>query len=268
MLQNKSIHTLAYSALCETEPSRKCKEVNVIHQLTTATELSCVNDTPVIRLDDPGRPVKPELVAPRDLPRRSLNTPQGYAAMVHSLCHIEFNAINLALDAVYRFRDLPYAFYTDWLRVAAEEAYHFTLLSTHLNSLGFAYGDFNGHNSLWELAVSTDYDPLVRMALVPRVQEAHGLDVTPGMIARFRQSGMDQIVTILEIILRDEIGHVKIGNHWFNYLCHQRQLDPLTVFHELLQQVYRGHLHGPFALDIRREAGFTDAELDYFRQVG
>lgn len=268
MTHDESIHARAYAALCEPEPAQKCVVAKQLHQAALATELSCIDATPVIRLDEPGRPNKPELVAPRDLPRRSLNTPQGYAALVHSLCHIEFNAINLALDAVYRFRNLPYAFYTDWLRVAAEEAYHFSLLSTHLNSLGYTYGDFNGHNSLWELAVATDYDPLVRMALVPRVQEAHGLDVTPGMIARFKQSGMDQIVSILEIILRDEIGHVKIGNHWFNYLCQLRQLEPLTVFHELLQSVYRGHLHGPFALDIRREAGFTDVELDYFRQVG
>jgi uncharacterized ferritin-like protein (DUF455 family) len=268
MLPTQSIHHLAYVALCENCPSRKAEQVDALVQLANATQLSCDDDTAILRLDSAGRPAKPELVAPRELTRRSLNTPQGYAAMMHSLCHIEFNAINLALDAVYRFRGLPYDFYTDWLQVAAEEAYHFSILSQHLHSLGFAYGDFKGHNSLWELAVATDYDPLVRMALVPRVQEAHGLDVTPGLIARFKQSGMEAAVVILEIILRDEIGHVKIGNRWFNYLCEQRQLDPLTTFRELLAQVYRGRLHGPFALDIRREAGFTDAELDYFRQVG
>ena len=268
MTQTRSIHALAYAALCETDPSHKCEQINNLIHLATATQLPCNDATAVMRLESAGRPAKPELVAPRDLPRRSLNTSQGYAAMMHSLCHIEFNAINLALDAVYRFRDLPYEFYTDWLHVAAEEAYHFSLLTQHLDTLGFAYGDFTGHNSLWELAVATDYDPLVRMALVPRVQEAHGLDVTPGLITRFKQAGLNVAVAILEIILRDEIGHVSIGNRWFHYLCAQRDLDPLTTFRDLLAQVYRGRLQGPFALDIRRQAGFTEAELDYFRQVG
>lgn len=267
-MSTQSLHSFAYAALCENSPSRKTELVTELVQLANATQLSCNDDIPILRLDSAGRPAKPELVAPRELTRRSLNTPEGYAAMMHSLCHIEFNAINLALDAVYRFRGLPYDFYTDWLQVAAEEACHFSILAEHLTSLGFVYGDFKGHNSLWELAVATDNDPLARMALVPRVQEAHGLDVTPGLIARFKQSGRDAAVAILEIILRDEIGHVKIGNRWFHYFCEQRQLEPMTTFHELLAQVYRGRLHGPFALDIRREAGFTDAELDFFRQVG
>lgn len=268
MTTTESVHAAAYAALSERDPARKLAMVDAL-QLHWREKLLNQMDTPaVLRIDNPGRPEKPQLVAPRELAKRSLSTPQGYAVFVHALCHIEFNAINIALDAVYRFRGLPADFYTDWLKVAAEEAYHFALLQQHLQTLGHDYGDFPAHNSLWELTVVTDDDPLTRMALVPRVQEAHGLDVTPGLIVRLQAKGHAAIIPVLEIILRDEIGHVMVGNRWFNYLCKQRQLEPLPTFQTLLAQKYRGKLHGPFDLAIRKQAGFSDAELDYFQEVG
>jgi uncharacterized ferritin-like protein (DUF455 family) len=257
MTTTESVHAAAYAALCECDPVRKRARVDSLQHQWRKKLLSQSDTTAVVRIDNPGRPEKPQLVVP-----------QGYAVFVHALCHIEFNAINIALDAAYRFRDLPEAFYTDWLNVAAEEAYHFSLLRQHLQTLEYDYGDFPAHNSLWELTVVTDDDPLTRMALVPRVQEAHGLDVTPGLITKLKAKGHDVIIPILEIILRDEISHVLVGNRWFNYLCVQRNLEPLVTFQQLLLQKYRGKLHGPFDLAIRKQAGFSDAELDYFQEVG
>lgn len=268
MISSESVHSYALAALQATDPIQKRALTDSLYDRWQLGELVCADTSPAQRLESPGRPEKPELVAPKALARRSLHTPEGYAAFIHSLCHIEFNAINLALDAVYRFRGLPTDFYTDWLRIAKEEAYHFSLLNAHLQTRGFTYGDFTAHNSLWELAVNTDHDALVRMALVPRVQEAHGLDVTPGIIEKLRVMHADEAVTILEIILRDEIGHVSAGNRWFNYLCEQRGLEPLTTFQTILAQTYRGRLHGPFALDIREQAGFSQAELAFFHQMG
>jgi uncharacterized ferritin-like protein (DUF455 family) len=209
----------------------------------------------------PGRPERPCLVAPRALARRGMHTREGLIALIHALAHIEFNAINLACDAVYRFRGLPREFYGDWARVAAEEAYHFTLLLRHLRELGSEYGELDAHNGLWEMACDTDHDPLLRMALVPRVLEARGLDVTPGMIGRLRVAGADRAVEILEIIYRDEIGHVRVGTRWFHYLCGQRGLDPRTTFLRLLSEYMSGRLRGPFNEEGRQRAGFTAAEL-------
>ena len=217
---------------------------------------------------EPGRPDKPVLVAPGDVPKRRLNTHEGLAALVHAVTHIEFNAINLAWDAVYRFRNLPRQFYADWIKVATEEAHHFRLLRQRLSALGSDYGDFPAHNGLWDMAVRTAFDPLVRMALVPRVLEARGLDVTPGMIARLRQAGDEETVAILEIILRDEIGHVAIGSHWFQYLCQQRGLDAAQTFHELLERYFPGQICGPFHYEARRQAGFSTVELEALERMG
>ncbi|EMR12866.1 hypothetical protein MPL1_07852 [Methylophaga lonarensis MPL] len=209
----------------------------------------------------PGRPAKPDLVAPRDLPRRRNNAELGHAALIHAITHIEFNAINLALDAIARFADLPEDFYRDWLRVAAEEATHFTMLNAHLAESGKTYGDFPAHDGMWEMARKTHHDPLIRMALVPRVLEARGLDVTPKMMDKLRASGDLKAVEILELILREEIGHVAVGTRWFNYLCDQRQLEPLSTFSELLNIYFAGELRGPFHDEARKQAGFTDAEM-------
>lgn len=223
-------------------------------------------DEPAMALPEPGRPVLPKLVPPNKLARRKINTDLGRQALVHAICHIEFNAINLACDAIYRFRDMPEDYYSDWLQVAEEEAYHFSLLRERLQQMGCDYGDYDAHNGLWEMACKTDHDVLVRMALVPRVLEARGLDVTPGMIKRLRDAGDLRTVALLEIILRDEVGHVAIGTRWFQYLCQQRGIDAGQTFAALLQEYMQGHVKGPFHDQARREAGFSDEELFMLKQ--
>lgn len=209
-----------------------------------------------------GRPGRPRLVAPRELPRRGLGTPEGRAALIHAVAHIEFNAINLALDAALRFPGMPVDYYRDWLGVADDEARHFGLLAARLDEMGYQYGDFPAHNGLWDMAEKTAHDPLVRMALVPRVLEARGLDVTPGMIGRLRDAGDEATVTILEVILKEEEAHVAIGSRWFAYLCEQRKQDAPSTFHRLFREYFTGSLKGPLNEAARRRAGFSQAELD------
>lgn len=215
----------------------------------------------------PGRPDKPELVSPLQVKHRSMGTPEGRAALIHALAHIEFNAINLALDAVWRFADMPRDFYADWLQVADEEAYHFTLLADHLTTLGQAYGDFTAHNALWDMAELTKGDVLGRIALVPRTLEARGLDAAPPVRAKLAQAGDIAAAEILDIIMRDEVGHVLIGNRWFNWLCEQRQLDPIPTFASLCQRYKAPPLRGPFNLEARRKAGFSDEEMLMFTDI-
>lgn len=214
----------------------------------------------------PGRPEKPVLVSPLAVKKRAMNTLEGRAALIHALCHIEFNAINLALDALWRFDAMPFDYYHDWLNVADEEAYHFTLLNQHLATYGFTYGDFNGHNSLWEMVDRTKTDVLARMALVPRTMEARGLDASPALRNKLVQAGDQKAAEILDIILRDEIGHVAVGNRWFNWLCMQRKLLPLPTFADLALQYQAPKLRPPFNLAARRQAGFTDQELEILQQ--
>ena len=209
----------------------------------------------------PGRPLRPTLVAPLAAPRRSMATVEGRATLLHALAHIEFNAINLALDALWRFDAMPHAYYTDWLQVAAEEALHFSLLAAHLRTQGFNYGDFTAHNSLWELAERTQHDVLARIALVPRTMEARGLDAAPPMRAKLAQAGDLEAAAILDIILRDEIGHVAVGNRWYRWLCTQRTLDPVATYAELVVAYRAPTPRGPFNLAARSAAGFTDDEL-------
>jgi uncharacterized ferritin-like protein (DUF455 family) len=209
----------------------------------------------------PGRPARPVLVAPRRLAQRGLGTPEGRAALVHAVAHIEFNAINLAWDAVYRFRDMPVAYYRDWAQVAADEARHFALLQARLAELGHAYGDFDAHDGLWDMAVRTADSCLARMALVPRVLEARGLDVTPGMIERLRNVGDHDTVAILQIILREEVAHVAAGSRWFAWCCERAGVDAPATFHSLLETHLRGAVRGPFNTDARLQAGFSAAEL-------
>jgi uncharacterized ferritin-like protein (DUF455 family) len=218
--------------------------------------------TPVTPIGVPGRPDKPELVKASEVPRRRLGSEAGRAALVHAITHIEFNAINLALDAVQRFRDMPHQYYLDWMSVAADEARHFQLLSTRLQSMGYSYGDFPAHNGLWEMAERTADDCLKRMALVPRVLEARGLDVTPGMIDRLKTVADYETVRILEIILEEEVRHVEIGSHWFRLCCDQRGLDPEATFLKLLKEYFGGSLRGPFNIPARIQAGFTQREMD------
>ena len=209
----------------------------------------------------PGRPALPRLVSPNAVPRRSPATPEGRAALLHAITHIEFNAINLALDAVWRFAGMPAQYYLDWLGVASEEALHFTLLREHLVSLGFDYGSFEAHDGLWAMTQRTAHDITARMALVPRTLEARGLDATPPIQARLRQAGDERAAQILGLILRDEVGHVAIGNHWYRWLCSRDGHDPVAHYTELARRHHAPRLHPPFNFEARRAAGFTEAEL-------
>lgn len=213
----------------------------------------------------PGRPALPLLVAPREVAHRSMSNAEGRAAMVHAMAHIEFNAINLALDALWRFEAMPRDYYADWLQVANEEALHFSLLAAHLQTLGFCYGDFTAHNSLWDMAEKTQHDILARIALVPRTMEARGLDASPAVRAKLAQAGDMGAAAILDIILGDEIGHVLIGNRWYGWLCEQRGVDPIGTYAAMAKQYKAPVMRGPFNLEARRAAGFTEAELDALR---
>ncbi len=221
--------------------------------------------TPAPEQPLPGRPERPRLVQVLQVPKRSPFTPEGRAALIHAICHIEFNAINLALDALWRFAGLPDDYYRDWLRVADEEALHFQLLHAHLQSLGFAYGDFDAHDGLWTMAQRTAGDPLARMALVPRTLEARGLDATPPMQAKLARAGDQRAVEILDVILRDEVGHVAIGNRWYRFLCEQRGLDPVAIYPGLVTQYEAPRLRPPFNLEARASAGFSPEELAQLR---
>ena len=215
----------------------------------------------------PGRPARPLLVAPASLPRRSPFTTDGRAALLHAVAHIEFNAINLALDAVWRFPGMPVSYYHQWLQVAAEEALHFTLLTEHLTSLGCAYGDFDAHDGLWTMVERTAHDITARMALVPRTLEARGLDATPPMQERLRRAGDARAVEILGVILRDEVGHVAIGNHWYRWLCQRDGLDPVVAYEDLAHTYHAPVLRGPFNVEARLAAGFTAIEVAALHRV-
>jgi uncharacterized ferritin-like protein (DUF455 family) len=216
----------------------------------------------------PGRPAKPPLVAPRDTAHRGLGTPEGRAAFLHAIAHIEFNAIDLAWDAVYRFRSMPAEFYADWVGVAADEARHFAMLQQRLADLGHAYGDFPAHNGLWEMAEQTADSDTARMALVPRVLEARGLDVTPGMIAKLRSLGDDASADILAVILAEEVAHVAAGSRWFAWCCARDGLDPAVTFASLVAGKAKGAIRGPFNRDARHAAGFGDDELILLERLG
>lgn len=252
--------TLALQALLCTDVSTKCQRTSALsNELTIDTCLVLAEPAPLPLA--PGRPEKPILVAPKQLKHRSVQSEQGRAVLLHALAHIEFNAINLALDIVWRFADMPEAFYRDWLKVAREEAYHFSLLQARLQSLGHQYGDFPAHDGLWEMATKTSSDILARLALVPRTLEARGLDASPAIRYKLAQAGDDNSAAVLDIILRDEIGHVAIGNHWYRYVCDKRGLDPVATYDKLAKTYDAPRLRGPFNLEARRQAGFDDIEL-------
>ncbi len=215
-----------------------------------------------IDVDAKGIPEKPQLVKPKDVPKRGFGHNEGRAIMMHAIAHIEFNAINLALDAAQRFDGMPSKFYEDWLKIADEEAYHFELIRAHLRFLGAEYGDYPAHEGLWDMAEKTAHDVLERMALVPRVLEARGLDVTPGIQEKLRQAGDHHAATLLDIIFADEIGHVAMGTFWFHYLCKQQNLSPESTFFKLLQTYFPKGMYGPYNLEARAEAGFTSSEIE------
>jgi uncharacterized ferritin-like protein (DUF455 family) len=248
------------NALLEDDPLTKTKLVDQLYaDLSSPVDLSMHQSIDAIEI--PGRPAQPELVHPTKVARRKLTTEQGRIALVHAICHIEFNAINLALDAVYRFQDMPHEYYVDWMKVAAEETKHFLLLRNRLLQLSSSYGEHLAHNGLWEMAIMTRHSIVERMALVPRVLEARGLDVTPGIINRLDAVGDSETVNILKIILHDEIGHVEIGTRWFRYACKQQNIDSESTFIALLKQYNVTIGNGPLHIDARQQAGFSQAEL-------
>jgi uncharacterized ferritin-like protein (DUF455 family) len=215
----------------------------------------------------PGRPDKPVLIPPKNLPKRGMGTTEGRACFLHAITHIEFNAINLAWDAVYRFRDMPVDFYADFVKVASDEARHFTLLSKRLQEMDVHYGDFEAHNGLWEMAEKTAHSCLARMALVPRVLEARGLDVTPGMMARLRSVGDHVSADILEIILAEEIPHVAAGTRWFLWCCEQENKEPLKTFSDLITGLAKASIRGPYNLPARSAAGFDAVEMAMLEEL-
>ncbi|WP_180683481.1 ferritin-like domain-containing protein [Tepidicella baoligensis] len=269
------LRAAALQALCCPDIDDKCRQVEALH--AQASDLHLDPETPLAPPPAlPGRPVRPPLIDPSTVPSRSPFTPEGHAALIHSICHIEFNAINLALDAVWRFPGMPRPFYLDWLRVAAEEAYHFGLLRAHLRTLPhlgrpepWDYGDFAAHDGLWLMCEKTADDIVARMALVPRTLEARGLDATPLIQAKLRRSGTApalQTVALLDIILHDEVRHVAIGNHWYRWLCEREGLDPVAHYRVLARRHSAPRLKPPFNDEARRRAGFSQAELDFLQQ--
>ncbi len=256
-----SLFELAYEALISNDVERKILLINDLKKYQIPLEIneSKVN---VIQILSPGRPLKPNLVDFKGAPKRD-RSGLGMIKNIHAICHIEFNSINLALDAIYRFQEMPHKYYEDWIQVASEETIHFSLLKNYLESIGYSYGDFDAHNGLWQMTIDTDYDVLSRMALVPRVLEARGLDVTPRIRKKFKDANLHKMVEILDIIFKDEIGHVKIGNYWYQYLCHKRDLDPIKTFDLLIKKHIGSNLRGPFNIEARLLSNFSQNELDY-----
>lgn len=259
----RNLFDLAQVCIQLSDPVEKAHLTRETFAALQRGEVSLDSAPPPQSIGEPGRPPRPIHVDPATVPRRKLGSAEGRAAFLHALAHIEFNAINLAWDAVYRFRELPREYYLDWAHVADEEARHFQLLRDRLCELGYDYGSFAAHNGLWETARKTAHDVLVRMALVPRVLEARGLDVAPGMIRRLQQAGDTRSAEILDIILRDEIGHVAIGTHWFSYFCAQREWDRESTFERLVREYVTGR--GPRDIDrtLRAAAGFSEREMTF-----
>lgn len=244
----------AVAALNTADPAEKCRLTRAASALWTAGGMNVGTCAPP---DRPARPDLPKLCPPREMPKRS-SGPVGRIALMHALAHIELNAIDLAWDIVARFtdRDLPRGFYDDWVRVALEEALHFELLQDILAARGATYGDFPAHNGLWEAAISTADSLEARLAIVPLTFEARGLDTTPGSLARLRgHPETEDIVKGLEIIYRDEIGHVAAGARWFSWLATQAGVDAASAYHALLRERYKGGLKPPFNAEARAEAG-------------
>ncbi len=261
-------------ALIERDPSVKVTQTRTLYTDWCALDegarqiaISTASQSVVRQLRTAGRPDKPELLEPHQVPKRGMGTVAGRIALLHSLAHIEFNAINLALDAVYRFRQMPHDYYTDWLKVACDEAIHFTMVRERLQSLDADYGDMAAHAGLWQMALRTDHDVLVRMALVPRLLEARGLDVAPPMIKKLTDQKDHESAAILQRIYTDEITHVEVGNRWFAYLCEERKVDGTVVFRDLLKGDASAYLRSPYNDEARFKAGFTQAEMDIIRTM-
>ncbi len=252
-----TLRIAALGPLCDTDAVRKAQATRALDLTLSVGRAEVLTPSEPI----PGRPLKPEMIAHSLLKPKPLSTLEGRALLVHSVAHIELNAIDLALDVVWRFPGLPDAFYTDWMRIAQEEAKHFMLLREHLRSLGYDYGDFPAHNGLWEMAERTQDDVLARIGIVPRTLEARGLDASPGVKNKLIGAGDHKAGQILDLILEEEIGHVAAGNRWYRYLCQARGLEPVSTYALLIEQYDAPKLRPPFNMAARRLAGFDEAEL-------
>lgn len=268
MSQEVTLFVLALGAFQETSPKRKCTAVEALWQACQQGRLPWGGAPAEVPLE-PGRPTRPERVPPEQVPYRNALSREGRAALLHAIAHIEFNAINLALDAVLRFPELPQDFRHGWLQVAADEARHFGMVCDYMvRSCGCAYGDLPAHDGLWEMARRTAHDPLARMALVPRLFEARGLDATPAIMRKFQGVGAREAVAILQVILTEEVGHVALGDRWFRHLCVERGLQPEACFLSLLQAYDAPRPRRPFNEEARLAAGFSAAELEGLARLG
>ncbi len=260
----------ALHALALAEPEAKCAAVQALWAARTQWRFDA-SALPEPLRPLPGRPALPRLIAPAEVPQRSPYTVEGRAALVHAICHIEFNAINLALDAVWRFGGMPEDFYRDWLQVAEEESRHFEMLHAQLQAMGQRYGDFDAHDGLWTMCEKTADDITARMALVPRTLEARGLDATPLIQARLRKVNTPDahaVCACLDVILRDEIGHVAIGNRWYCWLCERQGLDPVAHYKHLAHRHRAPRLRPPFNTEAREAAGFSAEEIAFLASDG
>ncbi len=249
----------AYNALIACELDEK---VNLTNQMANAWEnrqLSLNGAKHIKAPERPGRPKKPELISPSQVKKRPLTSAKGRLALIHAIAHIELNAIDLALDIIVRFSHvrMPRSFFDGWVMVAKEEAKHFTLLRERLADLDAEYGDLPAHDGLWEAASETGHDLNARLAVVPLVLEARGLDVTPPMVTKLRAAGDHKTAEIFNIIYEDEKGHVAVGAKWFRFLCNKQGLDPSYTFNKLVSKHFRGHLKGPFNDRARCATGLT-----------
>lgn len=254
----QNVFELAAIALSCPDPTEK---VRLTRALRTAWDLGTISAVPWAGLADVGRPAAPRLVPPAELPGRVAHNREGHGALIHAIAHIEFNAINLALDHVVRFQTFGPQYISDWLKVADEEALHFTLVNAHLQTLAYAYGDFPAHDGLWQMTVKTAHDPLARMALVPRLLEARGLDATPPIQRKLVAIGDKPGVEVLDIILRDEVGHVAIGDRWFRHLCAEKNIDPETTYQSLIEAYAAPWPQPPLNEKARLAAGFSANEI-------
>ena len=262
---SRSLFPALADALATTEIGQKLALTAAVAADWRAGQLDWQDTAPVTLVC--GRPLKPELVPHRQVLQRGAKSPEGRARLLHAIVHIEFSAVNLALDHAARFRGMPEQYYTDWIGVAAEEAYHFTILRERLQSLGHDYGDFPAHPGLWNMAERTSGDVLARMALVPRLLEARGLDATPPIQRKLEQAGDTESARLLDIILRDEIGHVGLGDSWFRRLCAERNLEPESTYRRLLTEFDAPWPQAPFNETARLAAGFTAGELAALAEI-
>lgn len=263
----RNLYQATYDVLMQSDVEKKCAATQQLVQQWQAEALDFQSPSEVLAIREAGRPHMPPLVAPKDVKKRGVGSQMGRIQLMHAIAHIEFNAINLALDAVYRFHHQPEKYYTDWLNVAADEARHFQLVCNYLRAHDCQYGDYPAHNGMWDMAVQTQHDIVARLALVPRVLEARGLDVTPAMIKKLQAVGDQPAAKILSVIYHDEITHVAIGSYWFKYHCSLQGLPTEATFATFVEQFLYGTLRCPFNDEARLQAGFSQHEIKNLKRM-